>query len=415
MQSAPPAGSAIPPQLRALQDLFDLALRSDVPMDAALREAIDHLADRASTLAPDAAEWREVVAGSVEALVTLLAGMDDEIRALQARLVDLEEQRQAGGPAAHRREADTVRGNARGALAGVIKKWVDRSHRQKDHVQQECVAATRDALVLAVQTDGRRLAVGVDEGSWARIDDYVRRCCDRWTETTASGVEAELAKALAATLQSIAALTASGSQPRPAADSGPRNDAALGPLDPPASVELSALGSLLMRDVRSNIMAVGLFATVLGSVRLFGGGSVRPYLYLLALPPLLAFGWFGARRQQRRERERAEETQRRAAGTLLQTRLDRALTRHRAALDRWLNGRGDQWQRAVDAWWASHLDLALQQQDRERAEETRALRLEQAQVQERLNPLRTLRSQLAQRQLTDLRRLEKRLGRPTAG
>lgn len=389
----------------------------DIPIrfpDAApeLLESVGELAKRSREGEPD---WPAIYESATEIVTRLVEGMDGQVEDLQRRLLDLDpnelRQRLTAAP---RREVERKKADAAAALSAVEREWMDRAARQADYVVESCVAHAKGALQLeerSAQTGG--IALAVDGPAWAQFTGYVSRCCDQWCESARKGIDEDAARALAS-----AAAALGGASRRPDDSGAPPSEGQLGSEPPVKNADVPSTMGALLSYVRSNIMTVGIFGTVIAVVialvgRFTGeasssmsGGSMlmRGGLVIAVLPLVLAAGIVAARKQRERLRARAIEDYEKAVQAFVKAEVERAAQKQRKAVERWVKARVAAWSGALDALWQDTVEPRLRGDDDRAQKALVDARLEHQKLQDQLQRLRTLRSQASGNLLVDLRR-----------
>jgi hypothetical protein len=183
----------------------------------------------------------------------------------------------------------------------------------------------------------------------------------------------------------------------------------------PQPFEVPAFGAALMQYVRGHLMTASMLGTMLfgalaAAVSLSGAqpGSVgmyaRGWLLLLALPPAIIFGIVAASRSRKVALEKGKDQKKQAISQALAADVQRALSRQSSELDRAVGLSLDAAFAAAEAWLAQAAQPALAQIESSQQEQLRAQKLELRQLQDRAGEARTLKSQLSQSILPELRR-----------
>jgi hypothetical protein len=407
------------PPLRAL---LDVPLRFAIA--APLAAELQGLSQTVRQTPPDGA-WADVYARAIEIGEALARDADARIEDMQRKALSADDpnetrQRLSQGP---RRDAERARADAKGALQKALREWIDRSKRQFEHVSTQCLETAGKTMQLDESPTHAGIALAIDKPWAAQFAGYVGRCCEEWTRNVTTGADGALATAASgATAAAVEKLRAAAVR-APATAAAPSTDARVGSDLPSKEVDVPSTGAALLHYVRSNVMAVGIFGTVLAVAvalagKLSGEGEshgspntmlLRGGLILAVLPFSVVFGLKAARRQRAALRDKAIAAQRQAVQGYLKSEVEKALERHRKALERWMTARSDEWATAVDRWWEEAIEPKLADADAAGVEAMRELKLQQAKMTEEQTALRTFRSQLTQSLLFDLRKRQREL------
>ena len=391
---------------RPLQTLLDLPLKADIP--PAFAQQIDALRGQISQRPDEALAHHQQAIALVEGLV---AHLDGELEALQRAALSQEDptelkQRIAGGP---KREAEKLRGELRQQLGRVVKEWVERAGRQRTYVARECQEILSRELTLTTTKTHAHL----EETFFPRFSGFVLRAAQTWTARTLEEVEAALQEQVRAYLVRLGSLT-DGSQPRLEPLRAPATELYLkAPLEGGAALELPGMGTVLMQTIRSNLMAVGILGTVAGGIigllGFQGGLNARSLLYLVALPPIGALAYLGARKERHELTKKRLEDLRQKAHSELKSQLESGLAHHRGALARCVDARGQTCLQAAEAHYEQSVQPKLDALEAQANNAAKELRLLQTRASEQQSTLKSFRSQLAQTLLFELRRQHREL------
>jgi hypothetical protein len=419
LPARPPLGPEPAPPLRAVMDI-PLRLGDVSP---ATNSKVSTLSARVGQTAPDG-DWPAVYADAVSIVEQLVGELDAKVEEVQKELLGLDDpnevrQRVTQGP---RRDAEKARSDAKTALQRVTKEWTDRAKRQLDHVQEQCTSSAAKSMMVTEEPAKAGVKLGVDRTWWAQFSGFAARCCDEWTRNATTGAEQALAKAVSESTASIVERTKGRPVKPPATQADPRNEAQLKDELPEKEADVPSFAAALGGYVRSNIMAVGMFGTMIAVVialagRFFGsddGASARPNtmlvrggLLLAVLPIVLFLGIRAARKQRDVQRDKALTQHRQAVRAYVDKELRAALEKHRGALERWIAARGEAWAGALDAWWDEAVEPALARTTEAANEALKDLRVQQTKLQEKQSSLRTLKSQIGGNLLFDLKRRQR--------
>ena len=404
----------------ALRALLDLPLRFKVP--DAFAAQIDTLASMLSQVKARE-EYTAIYRSAVDLVEALVRELDATIEQMQRdglRQDDPNELRQrlAGAP---RKEAEKARSDARTSLQRVHKEWVERTRRQLDHVAAQCTEAGHGALPTEEKTQ-EGLTLGVAPQWWKEYGGYVTRCCEEWTRNVVEQAEQAYQDGVMAALAPALRHASKRNPSAPERAIQPLPEAKLAAETPTKEAEIPTTAGALMQSVRTNVMAVGIFGTVLAVIvtvagKAFGEGPssssytmlARGGLILAVLPFSIVSGLKAARTKRATLREKALAAHKAAVVAFVKSELDKGLERHRKALERWLSSRAEAWTFAVDRWWDVNVEPSLAEYDSRAGDAVRDTRLSQAKFSEELAAVRTFRSQLAQNLLFDLRRRHREL------
>jgi hypothetical protein len=411
----------------ALRSLVDLPLKTT--LSAASVESLRGLGEE-TRKAKAREDWSAVYASGVTILEGIVAEVDANLEELQRKILHSDDpndakNRIAGVP---RREAERGRNDARAALQRVGKEWVERSRRQLERVTTQCLESAQSIAIKEKEThDGVELST--DPAWWSQYVGFVGRCADEWTSSFTSGAEESFASQTAAAISPALAHASGQSVAAPPSLAPPENEARL-PLETPSKeLEIQGTAAALLQSVRSNVMAVGIFGTVLvvvvtlvdkipgltaGVGAAHGTGPethsapnsmmMRGILILAVLPFSIIFGLKSIAKQRAAVRAKGIAAHRTALQSFLKLELERALERHRKVLERWLSQRAELWSTAIDRWWETHVETKLAEYEQQSVTTIRELKLQQGRMSEELSALKTLRNQLSQTLLFELRR-----------
>lgn len=399
-----------------LRALLDLPLRFKVP--PAFSERIDGLATSVAQ-AKSRDDYGAIYKSAVDLVEELVRELDGTIEQMQREGLRQDDpndlrQRIAGAP---RKEAERARTEAKTALQKAHKEWVDRTRRQLDHVTTQCMeAAATPEMTEANTDDGVKL--GVESRWWKEYAAYVVTCCEEWTRNVVEKADDAYRKTVTSAVAPALQHTSQRGVASPDAASAPSVDTKISSDTPAKDVEIPTTLGALLQSVRSNVMAVGIFGTVVVVIisiagNAFGKGTsssssytmlARGGLILAVLPFSIVFGLKAAKKQRASLREKALVAHKQAIGAFVKAEVDKALERHRKTLERWLTTRGEAWANAIDKWWDGEVEQALARYEAKAIDVVRDARLSQAKFTEELGAVRAFRSQLAQNLLFDLRR-----------
>jgi hypothetical protein len=409
----------------ALRSLIDLPLKTS--LSAASAESLRGLGEE-TRKAKAREEWSAVYASGVTILEGIVAEVDASLEDLQRKILHSDDpndakNRIAGLP---RREAERGRNDARAALQRVGKEWVERSRRQLERVTTQCLESSQSLAIKEKETP-EGVELSTDPAWWSQYVGFVGRCADEWTSSFTSGAEEGFASQTAAAISPALAHASGQSVAAPPSLAPPENEARL-PLETPSKdLEIQGTAAALLQSVRSNVMAVGIFGTVLVVVvslvdkipGLTAGSAhgtapenhsapnsmmMRGILILAVLPFSIFFGLKSIAKQRAAVRTKGIAAHRTALQSFIKLELERALERHRKVLERWLAQRAELWSTTIDRWWESHVEPKLAEYEQQSVTTIRELKLQQGRMSEELSALKTLRNQLSQTLLFELRR-----------
>ncbi len=394
----------------ALRMLCDLPLRAE--LDAETTAALRALEER---VRQPAGGWAEIYADAARLAERIVADCDRKSEAAQRRTLELEEHgdrgRSQGGP---RRRLEAVRGEVK-QLAGKLRQdWRVRLQKQIDQVGENAAGGlAQPEWDLSIQQEKAELRL---KRAWhARFTAHVESLVSEWRAQVAERVSADLTARAAEAVRPLADLEL-GAPPAPAPPALATDPVKLS--TPVQSFDVPRLGAALWQYVRSNLMAVTMFGTMLFSAAAvlgFGGGGLgsmqaRGWLILGLGPFCVIAGILAARRQRRAGIEKGRAAKEQAVIQALTTEVQKQVGRAAADLERASGSWLDTAVNDFDTWVARAAEPGIARAETTQQEDVRALRLESRQLQEKLGELRGLRSQLAQNMLPELRRRLRDLG-----
>ena len=428
---APRVSSPIEPA-PPLRAVLDVPLRFALAPE--LADSIQKLAESVKKTTPDG-DWASHYSGAIAVVEQILRDADGRIEEMQRRALSSEDPnelrlRLSQGP---RRDAERTRSEAKAGVLKATKEWVERSKRQMEHVVEQCTLAAQKFVVKEHAT-ASGIEVRVDAAWWSDFTAHVARCCEEWTRTATGGAEGGLERAVGAATASLVSAVAKGRVVNtPATLVSPSIDARIGGEPPSKEADIPSLGTALMAYVRSHIMAVGIFGTVIAVVITFSGmlfgtsgeghGSsspntmlIRGGLILAVLPVSIVFGIKAAKSQRIVLRDKALAAHKQATQAYLKAELEKTLERHRKALERWMTTRSEEWTGSLDRWWEEAVEPRLGELDASAADAIREQKLSAGKLTEEQAGLKAFRNQLAQSLLFDLKKRQRELleARPPA-
>jgi hypothetical protein len=407
------------PPLRAV---LDVPLRFAIP--AELSAEVQTLSRTVRQTGPDG-DWPAVYATAIQIAEALLEDVDGRLEEMQRRALTTEDpnevrQRLSQGP---RREAERGRTEAKAAVQKTAKEWVERSKRQLEHVSTQCLETAPKALPVKEEPTDAGILLRVDPPGYVQFTSYVGRCCEEWTKNVTGGAESAIAAGVSSATAPVVDKRKAAAVGAPSTLAAPSADLRLAAEPPSKEADVPSTVSALMQSVRSNIMAVGIFGTVIAvAVAMIGkvsgeeGGGRSPNtmlmrggLVLAILPFSIFFGLRAAKKQRAILRDNAIAAHNQATQAFVKTEVDKALERHRKQLERWLTTRAEEWATAIDRWWDEAVESRLVEADGAGIEAMREAKLQQAKMTEEQTALRTFRNQLGQNLLFDLRKRQREL------
>lgn len=405
MQASPIRSTAADP-VQALRGLTDLHYRFTLesPQVAALTD----LAAASREIATPAA-WRDCYGRAIGIAEQILADVDRRIDAQQQSLGTMEDPLDARNrlAAMPRRNAEKAVSELRARLLRCAKTWFDRLTRQQELAMDGCAPWFRDSVKWVERRDRHGIAMELDPQWWSQLEQFVRTACANWQGNVAQGLDGECAPAVS----EWASRTVGGNRARPpAVDALGVPDARLR-FDVPTlarEIEVPGRWMVVLRSSRGMAMTIiGPFASLVPHFFSNNRDEIGKYVaagtaLVMVIAMFVAFS--DVENQRRVLYERALQQWKDAAHQQARVAVAAALDRQRRALERWVEMRVEQWTRAVDAWFVAQVEAQLTAFDASAQDYTRQLKLQQARMQEELSTLRSLRSQLGQSILPELRR-----------
>ncbi len=414
---------------RALKTVLDFPFRIDLGDETRARVGALFESVKAT---PAEGDWPSLYREAL-AVCQLAAGeIDARAGRLQRDSITIAEESERANRTAgsgHSR-TEEARRDAHRAAQRVAKDWTERTRRQLEHVNYECVSTATTTLeregvqmhpppgLLPPATE-QSLTLSARPDWWHRYASYVQQSCDRWTQVTSHGLESGLREALSASMQASGAgvpLSEPGS-----ARAAPDTDMLLGGRPPPQQVVevpgLLATAFLRVRSVGFTVMGILTLAGVFG----LGAGKARspppapaavepPGVAKSENPPLdpetlkvalvvaglflLCIGIYQAIATQRKERDKGVAAQRQALDAYIRAEVQRMLERHRGKLERFVQARIEDWEAAIDAHHAAHVLPRLERDSAEHVESLRELKLRATAVNDELSKARSQRATL---------------------
>jgi hypothetical protein len=397
----------------AFRALLDLPLRLKLDDDPARR--LGTLDERAR--AADKQAWGGLYRDAVTLAGDLVEICDGKAEQAQRRALEIDESiERLRGPHAARKRVDATRAELLRLAARLKQEWRTRLARQEEQVS-ESVARAADELGVDVSS-AERPSLRVPEDQLARLGAYVEKLAREWRAQLGDKLAVDV---MAKTAEIVAPLGDVDARlqvpPSPPPLSLPEMDVVTLAVAP-QPLEVPSVGAALAQYVRGHIMMVTMFGTMLISVIAVlglgrGGGSLmlaRGWLMLLVLPPSVLFGVFAARRQRRTAIEKAQTARQAQVVAIIGADTKKLIGRHAADLERaagaWLDEAGA----AAERWLDEATTPTLNATDEVQKSELRACKLEARQMADALAEQRTLKTQLSQSILPELRRRARDLG-----
>lgn len=367
-----------------LRGFIDLPLR--YPLEPELTGSINAFAAEAR-LHPVDADWIPVYARAVQVAEAALSSVDRRLEDLQRRALTIEDPSDARNRIAQvpRRDADRARIEVKAEIQRALRDWSDRLRRQHEHVGSGCGPLLRQDHLVKESPSGRDVLIALNPQWWQDFSNYVGQCCEAWSQNAIVGVDREVGSAVQRGLSPL--VRRYGSLEGPPAFPAPAIDLNFDVHVDEHEVEVPGTAAHLLR-------AAAGFAGAVASMNPLGG--------LRALQAGVSF--VELQRGQSMRREQAVTAWRETAVAQIRTDLERVLDRHRRALERWTTRRCEQWFVAIDRWWDARVEPHFAVADRDAVEAVRELKLQHSRIQEEISGLRSLRNQLSQTVLFDLRR-----------
>jgi hypothetical protein len=395
--------------VQALRGLTDLHYR--FMLDAAQVAALVDIAVGSRDIASTEA-WRECYERAIAVAEQILSDVDRRIEAQQQSLGTMEDPLDARNrlATAPRRAAEKAVGEVRTQLQRSAKTWLDRLTRQQELAMDGCAPWFRDSVKWSEKRDRHGITMELDSQWWQQLEQFVRRTCTNWQTSVTKGVDADSSPTVSD--WATRSVGINRSLP-PIVDSLAVPDARVR-FDVPMlarEIEVPGRWMVVLRSSRGMAMTViGPFASLLPHFvpRGYNGSSSLPQVIAGLTAAAMVISMFVAfsdvEHQQRILYERALQQWKDTAHQQARIAVTAALDRQRRALERWVEMRVEQWTRAVDAWFATNIDPQLTAFDTSAQDYARQIKLMQARMQEELSTQRSLRSQLGQNILPELRR-----------
>lgn len=395
-----------------LRSLLDLPLR--FPLPPPITSAINGLGSR---LRPQASsrDWQEVYASAIAILQDLLADLDGRLDAFQHQALAVEDpnevrQRLSQVP---RREAERLRAEAKSNLQKILYENAARAKRQEDEVLVPAIEKALKAPEILAQSTKKGLSLEVATTWWDEFCRYVERCSEEWTRTYVGQMEYAISTTVLSAVRAIHAVVPSTTTERLVAPDPPQimePGARCSSGVPTTLVEIPSAAAALLQSVRSNLMVVMMFGSVVATIvgvllaKVSNKAELTAKLMVAAIPVVVAVGIMGVRKQQRLAREKAVSSQLSATQGYGRAEAGRVFMRQRRALEKSETTRVELWTAALDRWWDQAVEPALGSADSQATDQARDLRLRQGKLQEEMAGLKAMRSQLGQNLLFELRR-----------
>jgi hypothetical protein len=395
--------------VQALRGLTDLQYR--FMLDAAQVAALVDIAVGSRDIASPGA-WRECYGRAITVAEQILSDVDRRIETQQQSLSTMEDPLDARNrlATAPRRAAEKAVGEVRTQLQRSAKTWLDRLTRQQELAMDGCAPWFRDSVKWSEKRDRHGITMELDSQWWQQLEQFVRSTCANWQANVTKGVDADSSSIVSD--WATRSVGINRSLP-PIVDSLAVPDARVR-FDVPMlarEIEVPGRWMVVLRSSRGMAMTViGPFASLLPHFvpRGDNGSSSLPQVIAGLTAAAMVISMFVAfsdvEHQQRLLYERALQQWKDTAHQQARIAVTAALDRQRRALERWVEMRVEQWTRAVDAWFATNIEPQLTAFDTSAQDYARQLKLQQARMQEELSTQRSLRSQLGQNILPELRR-----------
>lgn len=404
----------------ALRAVCDLGLRID-DLPAELRDRVEGLAAEVRASPDQEAAWTPIYSHSVTLVRDVLVHLETAVETLQREMLELDPNELRQRLSSSQRDEDKGPAEAQSALQEVERDWTDRIGRQSEHVLEGCLAHAKTALpITEAPSETGGLTLAIDETAWVQFAGYVARCCDEWTSNVTRDADQDAARAVDRVARGHGATGVRA----PDAAEEVRCEGRLPTPPPVKNADVPTTMAALFQYIRSNIMTVGIFGTVIGVVVALaakagggeggvqGGGSMlfRGGLIIALFPIIVAAGIVVARRQRERIRVRALEDHHKAVASFLKTEVEKALGRHRKALERYLKHRMGDFRAAFDDLWQVEVLAKLGARSSDADAQIREAKLAHAKLGEQAQRLRSMKSRMSDNLLIDLRRRLAELG-----
>ncbi|PJB45758.1 MAG: hypothetical protein CO108_06755 [Deltaproteobacteria bacterium CG_4_9_14_3_um_filter_63_12] len=409
-QAFPRASASAEPS-KVLLGLFNLPLQQELPEPFV--EALEELRQRTTQLTRDGVEqasWLPVYDEAIEVLVFLGEELKEDLRRLQQELLEAEDaselkRRLVQDP---RREADEAKRSVRESLQKTMREWVDRNKRQMDHVGKNCQEVFEKKFRLDERPTSTGIEMAMPDGLWDDYCQYFKECCQTWIKNTTQGVEVAFAQNVntgAAPLRTIG-------RPEifcPPDTTPPSNRVGIEGAKPaPEVLAIPGRGKLFGQYIRSNIMSVGMFGMLVGSMLAMfgwkvGSGTIRAALIAALLPISIIFGALGVKRQRQELSEKAVADQKKKISGTTDKAVKARLDEQRQALDRWINARLTVWSNTTDQYWKDQIEPHFSELEAAAKKATIDHTIWRNSLNDKMNALRTLGARVNGTTLPELR------------
>lgn len=350
--------------------------------------------------------WVSIYADGHLAAERLLTDVDHRIETQQKQLNGLEDPMEARGRLAvtPRRDAERAVADLRAAIQRCGKDSLDRVRRQQELVADRSKSWLRDGFRYSEQPADYGINLDLDATWWAQLEEFLAGTWAGWRENVIEGVDTSLQRTVSEGAAALATRSEGGFRAPPAY-----------PMPEPR-LQVDRPDALTFIEALNPVMAM--FRSVKGAAAMFSGMvvaagaavglpvtlTIKACAAVCIAGVCLAFIYPYAQHQRQISRERSIQTWRESITQKIRFELNSQFDRQRRVLERWIEARVEQWLHAVDAWFADRVEPQFGDADVIAQERVREIKLQQTRLQDELTSLRSLRSQLAQTILPDLRR-----------
>lgn len=393
----------------ALRLLLDLPLRT--PVEADVSEALGRVDQ---TIRKGGAAWPAVYQDALGIAERIVAECDRRIDDVQRKSMAIEEAaeraRSQQGP---RRQLDTVRNELRQVASQLKQDWRGRLQRQQEQLQSKAVEAMA-TLTLEVKQEGEKAEARAAEAWLLQLASYVEKLAREWRGQVAEALPASISAKATAALASLKELSLGPVPPTAAPPLTMVDSVKLS--SPPQSFDVPAFGTALAQYARGHLMTASMMGTMLfaafAAVVSMGGhggaGSssmyARGWVLLIALPPSVIFGAIAAKRSRQVALEKGRDQKKQAIVSALTQDIQKLLARVQGELERACAQAIDTAMAQLEGWLTQSSQAAITRLEAAQQEQLRAQKLEVRALQDRASEARTLKSQLSQAVLPELRR-----------